>query len=412
MDIKYINPFIQSAIDIIHEVCQITVKKKKVFIKEDTRNLEDIGILIELYGDVSEHIIFEFKIDFANLIYKKMMGIEEDVNGFEDDSEMFVSSLSELGNQIIGKSLNELEHQRLHCNINPPKYIDNKSFPTIRKYDNVIAVQMETEFEDFFINIASIKEEQLGDVRLLLYGLDESLTDEVIFTFLPKGIEIYQSISDKKISKFIDNKNINLFLFNYDALDTSLENFLKNSFNENKNVKTIIFTKKEKEKIAPEVTPLVREFNITSIITGKTAKTVLVDKLKEILSDLGFRENERRKQIRVVLDAPDVYKINISLEITATSEKTIIKGYIINLSLGGLACRVSNFSDIKFLRVGQELKDVQLILDYKRLLVSGVIVYIKDDAFAIKYKNISYVEVNTISKVMFDKLSECEEAIC
>ncbi|MFL0251084.1 chemotaxis protein CheX [Clostridium neuense] len=116
MKVEYINPFVMSSVDILKQVCNITVNKEKLFLKHGFAEIKDITITIGVIGDVKGNIVLGFDKGTAMSIASRMMG------GFPVDelNEITASAVSEVCNMIAGQSGIHFSHQNTKIDITPP----------------------------------------------------------------------------------------------------------------------------------------------------------------------------------------------------------------------------------------------------------------------------------------------------
>ncbi|MGN0368901.1 MAG: chemotaxis protein CheX [Wujia sp.] len=116
MDVKHINPFLQSSISIVESVTQVklTVGKpeKSDFFLRDKYYAIQVGVVGEMKGQV----VLAIKEDNAKDIASKMMyGMP-----VETLDEMASSALNELGNMVMGNTATIFSTQGILIDITPP----------------------------------------------------------------------------------------------------------------------------------------------------------------------------------------------------------------------------------------------------------------------------------------------------
>ncbi|MBE5940874.1 MAG: chemotaxis protein CheX [Lachnospiraceae bacterium] len=116
LDVKHINPFLQSCITIVESTTMTTLKVGKPMVadlnfKDDTFLLQ-IGVTGVLKGQVLIVMTYENAKAVAS---KMMMGMP-----VETIDEMASSALSELGNMIMGNTATIFSTQGIVMDITPP----------------------------------------------------------------------------------------------------------------------------------------------------------------------------------------------------------------------------------------------------------------------------------------------------
>lgn len=127
VDVKMINPFITSAIDVIQMVSGIGTKRGTPSLKKLEFDGESALIMLGVTGELKGHVIFEIRSQNAKLLASKMMmGCE--VNELDD---MALSAISELGNMIMGNAATIFSKEEKIIDITPPQAVKgNVSFMT------------------------------------------------------------------------------------------------------------------------------------------------------------------------------------------------------------------------------------------------------------------------------------------
>lgn len=119
MKAEYINPFLESATNVIEQVMQIRPSTGQLSLK-DVKFVENyIWIQIGMNGQMNGDIVFGLSEHVALKMVSAMMG------GFvvSEIDEMSRSAISELGNMISGNASTILFNQGVRVDITPPKVL-------------------------------------------------------------------------------------------------------------------------------------------------------------------------------------------------------------------------------------------------------------------------------------------------
>lgn len=119
MDVRHINPVIESVGNIMPQLGFAEVSKKGVTLKD--RNIQSPGvvIIIGLIGDVKGNIIYGLSIDNAKKIASQMMmGMPVD-----DFNEMAQSAISELVNMLTANVATNFSRDNITVDISTPTLI-------------------------------------------------------------------------------------------------------------------------------------------------------------------------------------------------------------------------------------------------------------------------------------------------
>lgn len=116
LDVRHINPFLQSAISILDSAAQmkLTVGKPTVSTLDFPECV--FALQVGITGDLKGQILLEMDIEHAKMIASKMMfGME-----VKELDEISSSALSELSNMIMGNTATLFSTQGIHIDITPP----------------------------------------------------------------------------------------------------------------------------------------------------------------------------------------------------------------------------------------------------------------------------------------------------
>jgi len=117
MKAEFINPFLESARNVIEQMVQIRPSTGQLAIKDIQLVDRHVWIQIGLTGQMSGNIVFGLSETVALKIISAMMG------GFAitEIDEMGRSAISELGNMISGNASTLLYNQGVRVDITPPR---------------------------------------------------------------------------------------------------------------------------------------------------------------------------------------------------------------------------------------------------------------------------------------------------
>ncbi|MBB6732539.1 chemotaxis protein CheX [Cohnella zeiphila] len=119
MKAEYINPFLESARNVIEQMVQIRPSTGQLAIKDIQLIDHYVWIEIGMSGQMSGNIVFGLSESVALKMISAMMG------GFviTEIDEMGKSAISELGNMISGNASTLLYNQGVQVDITPPRVL-------------------------------------------------------------------------------------------------------------------------------------------------------------------------------------------------------------------------------------------------------------------------------------------------
>ncbi|MEW6238968.1 MAG: chemotaxis protein CheX [Candidatus Omnitrophota bacterium] len=141
MKVEYVNPFIESAANVLEEIAQLKSERGSLKLKDPNQPFRDVCAILGVVGHVHGQVIYGFDETTAkNVVSKMMMGAE--VIEFD---EMARSALGELGNIITGKASVTLESAGYPIEISPPTLVMAKNVRISSLKIPMIIVPLNTE---------------------------------------------------------------------------------------------------------------------------------------------------------------------------------------------------------------------------------------------------------------------------
>ncbi|HCW53615.1 MAG TPA: chemotaxis protein CheX [Clostridium sp.] len=137
MDVKHINPVIESFENIMPQLGLSNVSKGGVSLKGNFIESPGVVIIIGLIGDVKGNIIYGMSMDDAKKIASTMMmGMPVD-----EFNEMAQSAISELVNMLTANVATNFSRENINVDISTPTLIQGK-FTANASTDKVVCVTM------------------------------------------------------------------------------------------------------------------------------------------------------------------------------------------------------------------------------------------------------------------------------
>jgi len=118
MRVEYINPFVESAFNVIKEVTKSDVKRREIFLKPNppTMNIMGVAALVGLAGDVEGRVLFDMTKETALAVACAMNNGEQ----FSELDEMAKATIQELANMITGQAVSKLHDLGFKFDLTPP----------------------------------------------------------------------------------------------------------------------------------------------------------------------------------------------------------------------------------------------------------------------------------------------------
>ncbi len=136
MDAKYINPFINGAINALETMVGLELERKTPYLKKENKTQGDISGIIGFAGnDVSGAVAMSFPQPLALKVYKMMMG--ESVFRITQDVE---DCVGELANMVAGGAKTEFAEMGLSFHISIPTVVVGLGHSLVQKIDAPVMV--------------------------------------------------------------------------------------------------------------------------------------------------------------------------------------------------------------------------------------------------------------------------------
>lgn len=149
MDVKHINPVIESISNIMPQLGFPEVSKKGVSVKGKDIDSPGVVIIIGLIGDVKGNIIYGLSIDDAKKVASQMMmGMPVD-----DFNEMAQSAISELVNMLTANVATNYSRDNINVDISTPTLVQGE-FTANASTDKVICIEMDVNGINLHVNIS------------------------------------------------------------------------------------------------------------------------------------------------------------------------------------------------------------------------------------------------------------------
>jgi len=115
MRVEYINPFVESAFNVLKEVLNAEVKRGEIYLKPTSMSIMGVAALVGLAGDVEGRVLFDMTKDSALYIAGAMNG-----ENFTQLDELGKATIQELANMITAQAVTKLHELGFKFDLTPP----------------------------------------------------------------------------------------------------------------------------------------------------------------------------------------------------------------------------------------------------------------------------------------------------
>jgi chemotaxis protein CheX len=141
MKVDYINPFIESATEILRATTGMEVTRGKPSVDSGSFHAPEVCVVLGIIGDLSGQVIYGVSLPCALGIACKMMGEVE----VKEMDELSRSAVAELGNMMAGNATSRFEKMSISMNISPPTVMIGQSVTIGWPLHRALVVPIEME---------------------------------------------------------------------------------------------------------------------------------------------------------------------------------------------------------------------------------------------------------------------------
>jgi chemotaxis protein CheX len=149
MRIEYINPFVESAFNVLKEVLNEEVKRGELYLKSTSQPILGVATIVGLAGDVEGRVLFDMKKETA-LGVASAMNMEE----FSEINDMVKATINELANMITAQAVTKLHELGFQFDLTPPSIITGENMEVTDAGVEALIVPVELPQGKIEINVA------------------------------------------------------------------------------------------------------------------------------------------------------------------------------------------------------------------------------------------------------------------
>lgn len=121
MDVRYINPFLNAAINVLKTMAFVDIAPSRPYLKENHLAQGDVSGIIGLTGDVKGSLSVSFNLPMLQQIMRNMLG-----EGIEEVNNDVRDAVGELTNMISGDARRMLSEEGLNLQAAIPTIVAGK----------------------------------------------------------------------------------------------------------------------------------------------------------------------------------------------------------------------------------------------------------------------------------------------
>ncbi len=149
MRVEYINPFVESAFNVLKEVLQGEVKRGELYLKSTSIPVMGVAAIVGLAGDVEGRVLFDMDKPTALRVASVMNGDE-----LKTMDELVKATITELANMITAQAVTKLHELGFKFDLTPPAIFTGENMEVSDQDVEALIVPMETAQGKLEINVA------------------------------------------------------------------------------------------------------------------------------------------------------------------------------------------------------------------------------------------------------------------
>lgn len=150
MDVKNINPFIESFISVMPQLGFEQVRKGKLSLKNEDLLGSGIIIVVGIVGELKGNVVYSLDMESAKKVASKMM-MDMPVESFDEISK---SALSELANMLTANAITIFSSMGTTVDISTPTLLEGRDISIKMSSKKVICIELFADDIPIEVNIA------------------------------------------------------------------------------------------------------------------------------------------------------------------------------------------------------------------------------------------------------------------
>jgi chemotaxis protein CheX len=151
--VEYINPFVESAYNVLTEVLQTDVQRGELYLKSTATPVLGVAAIIGLAGDVEGRVLLDMSRETAVQIASAMLQTM-DMDPISELNEMGRATINELANMITGQAVTKLHDLGFKFDLTPPALVTGDNMEISNANVEALIVPMEMPQGRIEINVA------------------------------------------------------------------------------------------------------------------------------------------------------------------------------------------------------------------------------------------------------------------
>lgn len=121
MNVKFLNPFVEAAYEVLLAETQIRVVRGDLGLEKEPYHTDDVTVIISLVGQIEGNVFYGMSLQTALTMASRILG--ETLTEFNILAQ---SGIAELGNVITGRASVKLSQAGFESTISPPSLLQGR----------------------------------------------------------------------------------------------------------------------------------------------------------------------------------------------------------------------------------------------------------------------------------------------
>ena len=153
MRVEYINPFVESAYNVLKEVLNEDITRGDLYLKSTSMPVLGVAAIVGLAGDVEGRVLFDMTKETAVKVASAMLQSME-MEPITTLNDMGKATITELANMITGQAVTKLHNLGFKFDLTPPAIFTGDNMEVTDPEVEALIVPMELPQGKIEINVA------------------------------------------------------------------------------------------------------------------------------------------------------------------------------------------------------------------------------------------------------------------
>ena len=153
MRVEYINPFVESAYNVLKQVLNTEVNRGELYLKSTAMPVLGVAAIVGLAGDVEGRVMFDMTRDTAVKVASAMLE-SMDMEPISTLNDMGRATINELANMITGQAVTKLYDLGFKFDLTPPSILSGENMEISNAGVEALIVHVEVPQGKIEINVA------------------------------------------------------------------------------------------------------------------------------------------------------------------------------------------------------------------------------------------------------------------